>query len=435
MSVRDDFTVDWIADPRIIEVAAPATSITVQDIIDTLRVIEYGPSAVTNVHSHERLVDSYGKLDFGGGSYSGIQLVLNNALLKFEPRAGPTWDRCEVKYGILLAVDDVGAFVYPFDDSAYVNVSYEKDISAGLITGSGGATAEEIADAVWDEQMSEHQTGGSAGEAQLESQIDATDLDNIADAVWDEDLSDHQTPGSTGEALQEAADATNFVCKYVAKAAELDEVAGAGTVAPTAEPRAEVKLPMLEKPLHCVVLEHMLTYHFGHSCWEWHPDTMRKELLRTFGEIHPSNLNRIHALQALFVSDAPKKDWLAFEKVLQGLLGNEVLFKVMQRPTIQQLFVGLNNMTTIDPDFQKEIEREVAMYMAAVFSENDIPWAPEPFGSIPGLQEYISKMEKVDPRPYEVDFRSVKKEPASTLLTACLEAIEADSLALKKGLD
>lgn len=69
---------------------------------------------------------------------------------------------------------------------------------AGISIPSAGS----IADAVWDEPLSGHLTGGSTG-AVLDA-IAPPSASEIADAVWDETLSGHLTVGSTGEALDGA---------------------------------------------------------------------------------------------------------------------------------------------------------------------------------------------------------------------------------------
>ena len=66
-------------------------------------------------------------------------------------------------------------------------------------------SAATIADAVWDEALSGHATGGSAGAAL--SAATAPSAAAIADAVWDEAISGHAVSGSTGEALAAAGGA------------------------------------------------------------------------------------------------------------------------------------------------------------------------------------------------------------------------------------
>ncbi len=76
--------------------------------------------------------------------------------------------------------------------------------------GGGGASASDIADAVWDELLSGHAISGSAGEALTDAasggSLSAAD---IADAVWEEAIADHSgTAGSTAETLDTLASLT-----------------------------------------------------------------------------------------------------------------------------------------------------------------------------------------------------------------------------------
>jgi len=70
-------------------------------------------------------------------------------------------------------------------------LDYAEVSSINVITGA------DIADAVWDEDITAHTTVNSAGEAigLVESPVSASD---IADAVWDEVIEDHQVVGSFG---------------------------------------------------------------------------------------------------------------------------------------------------------------------------------------------------------------------------------------------
>jgi hypothetical protein len=68
---------------------------------------------------------------------------------------------------------------------------------------AGGSSLTEagIADAVWDEALSGHTGGGSAGEA-LDNAGSGASASDIADAVWDEAKSGHVGAGSFGEEVQ-----------------------------------------------------------------------------------------------------------------------------------------------------------------------------------------------------------------------------------------
>jgi len=74
------------------------------------------------------------------------------------------------------------------------------DIDTAVAAGVPAASA--VADAVWDEALSGHATGGTAGAAL--SAASAPSAADVADAVWDETLSGHAGVGSAGAALSAA---------------------------------------------------------------------------------------------------------------------------------------------------------------------------------------------------------------------------------------
>ena len=191
---------------------------------------------------------------------------------------------------------------------------------------------------------------------------------------------------------------------------------------------------MLETPVHSTNLVHIISHHFGIDAWGWHPQTMLEELIRTFGDVDVSNVSRAHALQVLHISDAPKKDWIAFEKVLQGLLGNAVLFHVMQRPNLIQLFVGIDIILTLDPDFEREVSQDIVDYIAAVFAEEEVPWVPQPFADFEGVQDSVTRLTRIDPEAFAQDYQELRREPASKLLLRAFDGVLADQEARKKGL-
>ena len=85
MAVRTDLIVDFQADPRIATIAAPATEIPIQDIVDTLRTIE---SSFTGM-SFPSLLDAEGKANLGGGLFTGITYTGQNVQIGFESRFTP----------------------------------------------------------------------------------------------------------------------------------------------------------------------------------------------------------------------------------------------------------------------------------------------------------------------------------------------------------
>jgi hypothetical protein len=75
-------------------------------------------------------------------------------------------------------------------------------------TGGSAPTAAEIADAVWEEALADHEgTVGSTAEALADAGGSGASAADIADAVWDEATAGHTTSGTFGEQLKTDLDA------------------------------------------------------------------------------------------------------------------------------------------------------------------------------------------------------------------------------------
>jgi len=124
-----------IFDPidRIIEVEAPATEVTIQELINAIREWEDEQSSMGYTH----VVEGSGKEDLGGGVKVGITLKLLNWKLKFADRGGPNWTTCNVRGGNLVAIDGNGDSMFPIAPASYVTVS---------LTSSSSATLQELED-------------------------------------------------------------------------------------------------------------------------------------------------------------------------------------------------------------------------------------------------------------------------------------------------
>ena len=136
MSIRNDITIDWIVSPRIITVAkngAESQSISLQDLVDTLRSIEYQADTLAYAY----LIDSFGKQALGGGVKVGITLVLNNAKLAFEARPPSTFVQCNISGGNLVAIDENGDDMDAVETTAYTQI---------IKTSSSSATLQELLD-------------------------------------------------------------------------------------------------------------------------------------------------------------------------------------------------------------------------------------------------------------------------------------------------
>lgn len=102
MSIRSDISIDWEVSPRIITVDKPSIEATMQDLYDTLRDAE-----IIQVDENY-IVSGAGKEPLGGGVVVGLTLTLNNALIAFEARTGPTYIQCRISGGNLVANDNAG---------------------------------------------------------------------------------------------------------------------------------------------------------------------------------------------------------------------------------------------------------------------------------------------------------------------------------------
>ena len=140
MSIRNDITVNWDLSPRIIEVAITSTSLDMQDLVDTIRFLEYDMPNLDMTH----LLNCSGKEALGGGILVAITVQLLNAKIKFADRGGPSYIQCTVGGGNLVAVDENGDEMDAIQSSNYTQVIVLRS-SAGVIaeTGVSGLTQEE----------------------------------------------------------------------------------------------------------------------------------------------------------------------------------------------------------------------------------------------------------------------------------------------------
>ncbi len=139
MALRGDIWVNWDASPRVIWIQSPSTSLLVQDLVDTIRTLESEQLSL----SYDRLMDAAGKDDLGGGVFVGITATLNNAVIAFEDRAGPSFVRCTVTGGNLVAKDAAGDPLEPVKVTAYTQVLVLRSAAATIV----GINA--VADDVW----------------------------------------------------------------------------------------------------------------------------------------------------------------------------------------------------------------------------------------------------------------------------------------------
>ena len=85
MTSRDDVEVDFSQSPRVVTVLEPATEYSMQDLVDTERLLEGSFRGM----SEDKLLNASGKEDLGGGVVVGITVSHQNALVAFQARFTP----------------------------------------------------------------------------------------------------------------------------------------------------------------------------------------------------------------------------------------------------------------------------------------------------------------------------------------------------------
>lgn len=164
MAYRPEVWIDFDSSPRVIWVGSPTTTITVQDIVDTVHTLEAEP---TNM-SFPKLIDTAGKSflynDGTNNYYTGIVLTLLNAKVAFAARSGPSYIQCQVSAGDMIAQDSGGLSMSPIYPTAFTQVVISQSTAPTLVTTSGGVgTASQVADAVWNSVSSSYNAAGTTG--------------------------------------------------------------------------------------------------------------------------------------------------------------------------------------------------------------------------------------------------------------------------------
>lgn len=154
MAIRTDVSVDFSVSPRIVTVAAPSTTISIQDLNDTLRSIE---ASIWNM-SYLALVRAGGKDFIATGELVGVTLRLLDAKLAFAARPGPAFVQCTVSGGNITAVDSDGAPIDPIETTDYTQIVYRGSTSATLLNNTA-----DLADAVWSKATADGVPAGSYG--------------------------------------------------------------------------------------------------------------------------------------------------------------------------------------------------------------------------------------------------------------------------------
>lgn len=122
--------VNWSLSPRVITIQEPTTDITIQELTNQIKDIEDEPAHL----QYPILVLTFGKQSLGAGAQVGITAVLQNAVIAFAARSGPSEVLCTITAGNLVAVDTNGDTINPISPTAYTQVTIQQSTSPSIAT-------------------------------------------------------------------------------------------------------------------------------------------------------------------------------------------------------------------------------------------------------------------------------------------------------------
>lgn len=150
---------------------------------------------------------------------------------------------------------------------------------------------------------------------------------------------------------------------------------------------------------HPLYLDMKLLEKYGPQWLEWEPETIWSEIKDDFGagSISVHVRNKINAMKLMHVADTPWSAWEVFAVVCQALNDNIPDFRILQKPSPDQIIAAVNIMQRVK---RLEFSEEVARFIAACFLDDGVFFLPPPvsFAQIFAAQpEYkCSKCDNID---------------------------------------
>jgi hypothetical protein len=131
---------------------------------------------------------------------------------------------------------------------------------------------------------------------------------------------------------------------------------------------------------HPIVIDFALLRSFGLEWLGWEAETVWAEVQRVFKtQISELTRAKIQTVKSCHISNGPWEHWQVFEKIMQGLNNNIPRFDLMQAPTIEQLYAGVDILEGIR---QNDFSDEVRLYMAASVLNDEVIFVPPPLDFI-----------------------------------------------------
>src|SRR5690606_18507715 len=153
---------------------------------------------------------SGGAINTSSGAVSSVTTVATTTNLTNLPTIPNNWITAAGIAADAITSDKVAASVhqelielaFTYDATATYATADAGSLVKQIADNAGGSalTAADIADAVWEEALADHEgTAGSTAEALASAGGSGASAADIADAVWDEALSGHTSAGTAGK--------------------------------------------------------------------------------------------------------------------------------------------------------------------------------------------------------------------------------------------
>lgn len=140
---------------------------------------------------------------------------------------------------------------------------------------------------------------------------------------------------------------------------------------------------------HPLFLDMILLEKYGPQWLEWEPETVWSEILDDFKarSISVHVRNKINAVKLMHVAHTPWTEWEVFAVVCQAMNDNIPDFRVLQKPSPDQIIAAVNMMARIK---KREFSEEVGRFVAACFLDDGVFYLPPP---VSFAQEYVAQPE------------------------------------------
>ncbi|MFW9801044.1 MAG: hypothetical protein ACFFFC_00205 [Candidatus Thorarchaeota archaeon] len=169
---------------------------------------------------------------------------------------------------------------------------------------------------------------------------------------------------------------------------------------------------------HPIVLDIKLIDKYKDAWFAWEPETLWREIMADFRtpSISDHVKSKIQAVRTIHISDWVFKKWEVFCPVIQAINNNIPDFEIMRRPTVSQLFAGIDIITIIRND--EIFSQEIQQFCGAALLDEGIIAAPQP---IAFCQDEILEIQKemgitIDPSPIMEKYKILLAQPAEEVV-------------------